>query len=209
MTETDLALPGGRRLHVYDAGGREDRLAVFWSHGTPNVGAPPVPLFDAADRLGLRWISYDRPGYGGSTPRPVRDIASAAGDVERIADALGLARFAVVGHSGGGPHALACGALLSERVRAVVSMAGLAPFGAEGLDWFDGMTASGVASLRAAAAGRAAKERHETAPLGLARYVPTTSLAFRGTIRRVPRGSRELRARDRRRGPAASRGCAP
>ena len=67
----------------------------------------------------------------------------------------------MVGHSGGGPHALACGALLPERVVGVVSIAGLAPFGAEGLDWFAGMAASGVASLRAAAEGRAAKEAHE------------------------------------------------
>ena len=66
-----------------------------------------------------------------------------------------------MGHSGGGPHALACGALLADRVVAVVSAAGLAPFDADGLDWFAGMATSGVASLRAAAAGRAAKERYE------------------------------------------------
>ncbi len=107
-------------------------------------------------------MSYDRPGYGGSTPAPGRDIASAAADVAAVADALGIARFAVMGHSGGGPHALACGALLPERVVAVVSGAGLAPYDAEGLDWFAGMVPSGVASLRAAAAGRAAKEAYET-----------------------------------------------
>ena len=106
-------------------------------------------------------MSYDRPGYGGSSPNPNRDVGSAAADVAAVADALGIERFAVMGHSGGGPHALACGALLPERVVAVVSMAGLAPFGAEGLDWFDGMIDSGVASLRAAAAGRAEKERYE------------------------------------------------
>jgi len=66
-----------------------------------------------------------------------------------------------MGHSGGAPHALACGALLPERVLGVVSAAGLAPFGAEGLDWFAGMGQSSAASLRAAAQGRAAKERYE------------------------------------------------
>jgi pimeloyl-ACP methyl ester carboxylesterase len=66
-----------------------------------------------------------------------------------------------MGHSGGGSHALACGALLPERVLAVVSMAGLAPYGAEGLDWFAGMGDASAASLRAAVAGRAAKERYE------------------------------------------------
>ena len=163
FSERDLRLDDGRTLHVYDTGpdGSQEGLAVVWHHGTPNVGAPPEPLFPAAARLGLRWVSYDRPGYGGSTPKPGRDVASAAADVSSIADALGIARFAVMGHSGGGTHALACGALLPDRVLGVVSVAGLAPFGAQELDWFAGMATSGVASLRAAAAGRAEKERYE------------------------------------------------
>jgi pimeloyl-ACP methyl ester carboxylesterase len=161
--ETDLKLGDGRTLHVYDTGAddADGRLAVFWHHGTPNIGAPPAPLFAAAARLGIRWVSYDRPGYGGSTPYRDRDVASAADYVSSVADALGIDRFAVMGHSGGGPHALACGALLPERVLGAVSVAGLAPFGAEGLEWFAGMSDSGVASLRAAAEGRAAKERYE------------------------------------------------
>jgi pimeloyl-ACP methyl ester carboxylesterase len=163
-TEADLRLPDGRTLRWYDAGPSDPgRLAVFWHHGTPNLGSPPRPLFAAAERLGLRWVSYDRPGYGGSTPCPGRDVASAAGYTAAVADALGLGRFAVLGHSGGGPHALACAALLPERVVGAISGAGLAPFGAEGLDWFAGMAASGVASLRAAAAGREVKVRHEAA----------------------------------------------
>jgi pimeloyl-ACP methyl ester carboxylesterase len=163
VTETDLGLGDGRTLHVYDtgAGDTEGRLAVFWHHGTPNVGAPPEPLFATAARLGIRWVSYDRPGYGGSSTHPSRNVASAADYVSGVADALGIDRFAVMGHSGGGTHALACGALLGERVLGVVSVAGLAPFGAEGLDWFAGMAPSGAASLRAAAEGRAAKERYE------------------------------------------------
>jgi pimeloyl-ACP methyl ester carboxylesterase len=161
VTEFDVTLKDGRTLHAYATGGG-DRTAVFWHHGTPNLGSPPEPLFPGADHLGLRWVSYDRPGYGGSTPQRDRTVASAAECVSAVADALEIDRFAVMGHSGGGPHALACGALVPSRVLAVVSMAGLAPFGAEDLDWFAGMTASGVASLQAAAAGRAAKERHET-----------------------------------------------
>ena len=160
VTETDLELSGGRTLHVYDtwADDADGRLAVFWHHGTPNIGAPPEPLLPAAAELGIRWVSYDRPGYGGSTPHPDRDLASAAVDVSAIADALGVGRFAVMGHSGGGPHALACGALLPERVLGVVCVAGLAPFHAEGLDWFAGMAAAGAAELHAAAEGRAALE---------------------------------------------------
>ncbi|GGR89514.1 alpha/beta hydrolase [Streptomyces aureoverticillatus] len=165
VTETDLRLGDGRQLHLYDTGaeGADPRRTVFWHHGTPNIGFPPVPLFPAASRLGIRWVSYDRPGYGGSTPAPGRDLASAAADVRAVADALGIGSFAVMGHSGGGPHALACGALLPDRVRCVVSASGLAPYDAAGLDWFAGMSDSGVASLRAAAAGRAAAEAHAAA----------------------------------------------
>ncbi|MFJ6579687.1 alpha/beta hydrolase [Streptomyces sp. NPDC091368] len=161
MIETELELDDGRVLHVYDTGGGGTGPTVFWQHGTPNIGTPPGPLLPHSARLGIRWVSYDRPGYGGSTPRPGRDIASAAEDVRAVADALGIGRFAVLGHSGGGPHALACGALLPDRVRAVVAVASPAPFGADGLDWFAGMTPSGAAGLRAAAEGRAAKEAHE------------------------------------------------
>ncbi|MDX8029673.1 alpha/beta hydrolase [Lentzea sp. BCCO 10_0856] len=149
----DLHL-GERRLHVYDVG---EGVPVFWHHGTPNLGLPPEPLF----RPGVRWVSYDRPGYGGSTAVPGRTVASAAADTSHVADALGLDEFAVIGHSGGAPHALACAALLPDRVTAVVTGASLAPFDASGLAWFDGMVASAEASLRAAAAGRAAKERYE------------------------------------------------
>ena len=163
VNELDLKLGDGRILHVYDMGADEGggKLPVLWHHGTPNIGSPPAPLFPAAERLGLRWVSYDRPGYGGSTPDPGRDLGSAADLVSSVADALGIDRFAVMGHSGGGSHALACGALLPDRVLCVVSMAGLAPFDAGGLDWFAGMAASGVDSLRAAAVGRAEKQRYE------------------------------------------------
>jgi pimeloyl-ACP methyl ester carboxylesterase len=165
LTETDLDLGGGRVLHVYDTGALgAGELVVFWHHGTPNIGSPPEPLFPSSERLGIRWVGYDRPGYGGSTPEPGRDIASAARYAAAVADTLGIDRFAAFGHSGGGPHALACGALLPDRVLTVASGAGLAPlapFTADGLDWYAGMAASGEASLRAAARGRAAKEEYE------------------------------------------------
>ena len=162
MNETDVELSDGRRLHVYDtrAGDADSSLAIFWHHGTPNLGEPPEPLLPTAVQRDMRWVSYDRPGYGGSTPHPGRDVASAAADVATIADALGIGQFAVMGHSGGGPHALACGALLPERVVGAVCVSGLAPYDAEGLDWFAGMGASGAAELRAAARGRAALQNY-------------------------------------------------
>ena len=169
VRELDVAGPDGAVLHAYDTGapdGVEDPLVVVWFHGTPNIGPPPAPLFDAGRRHGIRWVGYDRPGYGGSTPRPDRSVASAATDLRRVLDHLGIDGFAAMGHSGGGPHALAAAALMPERVRSVAVMSPVAPYGpatAEGLDWFAGLAPAGEASLRAAVAGRAAKERHEAA----------------------------------------------
>jgi pimeloyl-ACP methyl ester carboxylesterase len=182
VTETDLKLSDGRTLHVYDTGAddAEGRLAVFWHHGSPNIGSPPRPLFPAAEDLGIRWVSYDRPGYGGSTPHPGRDVASAAAYVSTIADALGIDRFALMGHSGGGSHALACAALLRERVLGAVSVAGMAPFDAQGLDWFEGFGPGGEAELRAAAAGRAALEKHLAESDGEPDFTPEDEAALAG-----------------------------
>jgi pimeloyl-ACP methyl ester carboxylesterase len=157
MPEIDLVTPDGRRLHAYSVG--DGPHVVMWHHGTPNIGTPPVPLYDAAQRLGIRFLGYDRPGYGGSSPQPGRVVADAAADAAAVADAWDVDRFHVFGHSGGGPHALACAALLPDRVGAAVSISGLAPF--TGNDWFAGMGPSSEASLRAAAEGRPAKEAHE------------------------------------------------
>lgn len=161
---TDVSSGDGRVLHVYDtgpakagaAGARAARLPVFWLHGTPQIGAPPAPLFPAAAEYGVRWVSYDRPGYGGSSPVPGRDVASGAADVAVIADALGIDRFAVLGQSGGGPYALACAALLPHRVIGAVSMSGRAPYPADGLDWLAGMRPGSAAELTATLAGREA-----------------------------------------------------
>lgn len=163
IRELDLELGDGRRMHAYDTapGANADLLPVLWHHGTPNIGTPPEPLFAAADRLGIRWMGYDRPGYGGSTRQVGRTVASAAADAAAVADALGVDRFAVMGHSGGGSHALACAALLPDRVIAAVGVSSMAPYGAEGLNWFGGMADAGVGALQAALEGRAAKERYE------------------------------------------------
>lgn len=163
MRTLDIALPDGRTLHAYDSApeGGDERLVVAWHHGTPNIGLPPEPLFPISEVLGIRWISHDRPGYGGSSPLPGRTIASAAADTAAVADALGVGQFAVMGHSGGGSHALASAALLGSRVLGALTVSALAPFDADGLDWYAGMADATAASLRAAAAGREAKERHE------------------------------------------------
>lgn len=160
MRDGILRREDGQTLHFYDHG-PPDGKPVFWLHGTPNIGPPPEPLFANAARLGLRWIGHDRPGYGSSTERPGRNMASSTRDVAAIADLLGIERFSVMGHSGGGSHALACAAAMPDRVLAAISAAGLAPYGAEELDWFAGMHPAGEASLRAALAGREAKMGYE------------------------------------------------
>jgi pimeloyl-ACP methyl ester carboxylesterase len=160
MHETDVLTTEGRVIHAYDVGPteRSDELVVLWLHGTPNIGAPPEPLFEAARSLGIRWIGYDRPSYGGSTPHPDATVASAAADARQIADQLGIGRFTVFGHSGGGTRALACGALLPDRVLAVVSVSSPAPWPAPGLDYFAGMSDGTARELHAAVRGRAALE---------------------------------------------------
>ena len=98
-----------------------------------------------------------------------------------MADALGVGEFAVLGHSGGGPHALACGALLPGRVLAVAEGSGLAPFGADGLDWFAGMTATGAAEIRAAVEGREALERYLAShEFDMEQFTPADQAALQG-----------------------------
>jgi pimeloyl-ACP methyl ester carboxylesterase len=126
---------------------------VFLMHGTPGSRVGPLPRSTVLYNLGVHLISFDRPGYGGSDRLRGRQVAAAAADVQAIADDLGLDRFAVVGRSGGGPHALACGALLPDRVRRVAALVSLAPKDAAGLDWFAGMTPSNIRAYRAAERG--------------------------------------------------------
>jgi pimeloyl-ACP methyl ester carboxylesterase len=119
--------------------GVPDGRPVFTLHGTPGSRLLWRGLVEDAEARGIRLLGYDRPGYGGSDRSPGRSVADAAADVAAIADALGLGGFAVQGASGGGPHVLACAALLSERVVAAASLASVGPWEAEGLDWLDGM----------------------------------------------------------------------
>ncbi|MEA2447992.1 MAG: hypothetical protein QOK47_1629 [Actinomycetota bacterium] len=114
-------------------------LPVFIHHGTPGAGLFFNPWIEDAKRRGLWLVAWDRPGYGGSDPAPGRTVADVAADVAAIADHLMIDRFASWGISGGGSHVLATAALLPDRVTAVVSLAGGAPWGAEGLDYLAGM----------------------------------------------------------------------
>jgi pimeloyl-ACP methyl ester carboxylesterase len=147
-----LATPDGRQLEVLTAG-PDDGLPLIFHNGTPGgLVAFPAMVAEAAVR-GLRTVMYARPGYGGSTGQTGRRVADAAADVAAVLDGLGARQFVTVGWSGGGPHALACAALLPDRVRSVATLAGLAPYGAEGLDFFAGMAPASEAEMRAALGG--------------------------------------------------------
>jgi len=137
-----------------ESGDPDAPITAIWHHGTPGIGAPPGPLLATSEALGIRWLGFDRPGYGGSTAVDSWSVADAAAMAESVADAAGAGAFAVVGHSGGGPHALACATLLGDRVTAAVSLSGMAPYDAEELDWYAGMYEGGAAEMRTAVNGR-------------------------------------------------------
>jgi pimeloyl-ACP methyl ester carboxylesterase len=155
MTVAELrsvAGPGGRTLEV-ETIGPADGTALITHHGTPSAAGAYAPFVAACAARGLRVVSYSRPGYAGSERDEDRTIADCAADVAAIADALGIVRFHTLGGSGGGPHTLACAALLGERVISAAAIACPAPYGAAGLDWLAGMGSDNQAEMTVSAAG--------------------------------------------------------
>jgi pimeloyl-ACP methyl ester carboxylesterase len=151
----ELTAADGLVIH-YCLYGPEDGVPVIYHNGTPGTRFLSGRLADVIAGSGARMLVYDRPGYGGSARQVNRSIADAARDAVRLADAQGWQRFATWGASGGGPHALACGALLPERVTRCASVVGAAPFDAEGLDWFAGMSPGNVEEFTLAREGEQA-----------------------------------------------------
>jgi pimeloyl-ACP methyl ester carboxylesterase len=143
----------GRELTVYDEGDPAGP-AILVHHGTPAAGAPYPGWVEDASARGARLIAYDRPGYGASTAAAGRIVGDAARDAAAIMDALGVKRFTTWGVSGGGPHALACAALLPDRVSAACSIGGVGPFDADGLNYFSGMGQDNLVEFGLAMAGR-------------------------------------------------------
>ncbi len=139
--ERTVRTPDGRVLAVHE-GGDLAGSPVLIHNGTPMSRHLYGPNVADAAELGLRLISYDRPGYGGSTPQPGRTVADCATDVRNICAALEIGRLAMWGLSGGGPRVLACAALLPDLVTAAAALASFAPHDAEGLDWYDGLSAA-------------------------------------------------------------------
>jgi pimeloyl-ACP methyl ester carboxylesterase len=175
----DIRRADGRTVRYYDTGEASGPDAtVFWHHGTPQTGRLLEPVVEAAARRGIRVVSCARAGYEGTSTLTDRSVADAAADVLAVADALGIERFASVGASGGGPHVLACSALAPERVSAVATLAGIAPY-TDDFDWFAGMASDGA--LRSARHGRAERTRYaETAEFDESSFIGADWSALEG-----------------------------
>jgi len=138
--------PDGRTL-AYAVWGDRRGFPVLALHGTPGCRLERWPDEQVYTDAGVCWITHDRPGYGRSTRRPGRSVVDEVDDVVALADELGLERFGVFGVSGGGPHVLACSALLPDRVARAVCAVSLAPLGTPGLErdeWLAGMDPENV-----------------------------------------------------------------
>jgi pimeloyl-ACP methyl ester carboxylesterase len=156
----------GRELCLEIAGDR-DGHAIVVHNGTPNSRHLFAPWVEDAAGRGAWLISYDRPGYGGSTAQPGHSVADAAADVRAIAEVLGVERLATWGLSGGGPYTLACAALLPDLVVAAAVLGSVAPWGAPGLDYLTGMGEDNVDGIKrylddpTSARKKGAEEREE------------------------------------------------
>jgi pimeloyl-ACP methyl ester carboxylesterase len=115
----------GRLLEALVSGPPDGTVLVLHT-GTP-IGLVPLPTGLDPAPMGIRTVLYARPGYGRSTPQPGRTVADTAGDTAAVLDAVGADKFLNLGWSGGGPHALACDALLADRCLATAIIAGIAP----------------------------------------------------------------------------------
>jgi pimeloyl-ACP methyl ester carboxylesterase len=147
-----LDLPDGRVLDVRVTG-PEDGLPFIWHHGTPGCSHQESAHQRALHGRGLRLVTYTRAGAAGSTRKPGRTVADIAADVEAIADHLGADRFLTGGGSGGGPHALATAAGLSDRVLAALAVCSVMPYVGQEGDFLRGMGADNVEEFTLALQG--------------------------------------------------------
>lgn len=159
---TTVPTPDGRTLEVLDTG-PEDGFPLVFHFGTPSAAVPVPFLAEPARERGLRLVTYSRPGYGGSSPRPdgahAATVADDVADTVTVLDHLGLDDFLTIGWSGGGPRALGCAALLPGRCRAAACVAGPAPESEIDWDIREGMAPENVEEFTAVREGVEALER--------------------------------------------------
>jgi len=152
VKQFQVSSKSGRVLDVAVAG-PESGIPLVFHHGTPGSHLLFEPFIEATISRGLRYVSYTRPGYGNSTRQAGRRISDCVNDVAVILDQLGARRIYVIGWSGGGPHAIACAALLSKEVIAASTIASLAPSNAHNLNWLAGMGKENIEEFGAALNG--------------------------------------------------------
>jgi pimeloyl-ACP methyl ester carboxylesterase len=153
-----IVLPDGRDLDV-DVSGPEDGVPFVFHHGTPGAGTPIRSLERAVHARGLRYVSASRAGYGGSSRAAGRRVVDVVADTAAVLAELGATEAWIAGHSGGGPHALACAARLPG-VRGALVIAGVGPGDAPDLAFLDGMGEENVVEFGEAAAGEGALRRY-------------------------------------------------
>jgi pimeloyl-ACP methyl ester carboxylesterase len=121
-----MTLSDGRTLAWAEYGVPEGGSVLLFHGGNDSRLAGRL-LAGAATRANIRLICPDRPGYGASTTSDGRTFLDWATDVGSLTDQLGIAGYGVVGHSGGGPHAIACAHANPERVHSLVTVSSPAP----------------------------------------------------------------------------------
>ena len=151
-----VAAADGRTV-AFATWGDPGGFPILALHGTPGCRLERWPREDLYRELGVFVVTHDRAGYARSDRRRGRCIADEVDDVVLLADELGFDRFAVTGGSGGGPHALACAALIPpERLIRATCVVGIVPLGPQGLEqdaWLAGMDAENVKEFGWAVAG--------------------------------------------------------
>lgn len=147
-SEGVLTLPDGRAL-MWAEQGAADGVPVLCLHGSPGSRFARHVYESDLVESGIRQITYDRPGFGGSDPHPGRTVADCVGDIFALLDHFGIDKVPVIGGSGGGPHSLAMATVGAQRCTVAYCFVGVAPWDAEGLDFFDGMDDKNVARFTA------------------------------------------------------------
>jgi pimeloyl-ACP methyl ester carboxylesterase len=150
-----ITLPDGRDLEV-EVTGPDGGPVLLFHHGTPGGSEQFRGIADEVHARGYRFVTWSRAGYGASSRRQGRSVADEVAEALAVLDHVGGDSCVVGGWSGGGPHALACGALAADRVRGVLCIAGVAPYDADGLTFLDGMGQENHDEFGAALEGEAA-----------------------------------------------------
>jgi pimeloyl-ACP methyl ester carboxylesterase len=184
----DFTLADGRTLDVFQ-GGDPGGAALVMHHGTPSDATTFAGWHEICAAQHMRLICVSRPGYAGSTRLAGRNVAQAAHDTAAVLDQLGIDRFITAGWSGGGPHALACAALLRGRCRAAATLAGVAPYGEPDLDFLAGMGPENIEEFGLAIQGEAPLRASQQQNAEVLRHITGTELAdaFGGLIPAVDR----------------------